>query len=93
MTAQQIVYGVLQVQSLVKKVANYHLTASSEERDERDHSFFANETLSCDGLSESALPPPLRKQDVSVLARQLQVTRTEIGAAPLYIKEATSRLT
>lgn len=74
-----------QVQSLLKKVVDYHLAEAVEEKSciDRDASasFFGKDTLSWGGWSphQAPLPPSLRKADVEVLAGQLQVTRTELG--------------
>lgn len=68
------------MQRLLKKVVDYHLAVHPEDRRERNPSFFDKDTLSGGGWSpQIALPPSLRKEDVEVLAQQLQVTRTELG--------------
>lgn len=70
------------------KVVDYHLAASTEERDERV-SFFGKDSASGGGWSpQPTAPPSLRKADVEVLAAQLQVTRTELGALPcgVYVR-------
>ncbi|CAM9883050.1 unnamed protein product, partial [Ectocarpus fasciculatus] len=73
-----------EVQSLLKKVVDYHLAEAVEEKSYNDRdasaSFFGKDTLSWGGWSphQAPLPPSLRKADVEVLAGQLQVTRTEL---------------
>lgn len=71
------------MQRLLKKVVDYHLAEPPEDRRERNASFFGKDSLSAGGWSpQLTLPPSLRKEDVEVLAQQLQVTRTELGEAP-----------
>lgn len=68
------------MQRLLTKVVDYHLAVHPEDRRERNASFFGKDSLSGGGWSpQLALPPSLRKEDVEVLAQQLQVTRTELG--------------
>lgn len=75
----------IQVQSLLKKVVDYHLAEAVEEKSYNDRdasaSFSGKDTLSWGGWSphQTPLPPSLCKADVEVLAGQLQITRTELG--------------
>lgn len=70
--------------NLLKKVVDYHLAVAVEEKScidkDASASFFGKDTMSWGWSPQHApLPPSLRKEDVEVLAVQLQVTRTELG--------------